>query len=114
MPMSRRNLPLNALRGFEVAARHCHLREAALELGVTHGAVSRQIRLLEETLGVELFDRSHNRLTLTSAGRRLMAAVGDAFDQITESTLSLDPESMAGTLVVAATPSIIRCANPGP
>ena len=44
MALSRRNLPLNALRAFEVAARHCHLREAAQELGVTHGAVSRQVR----------------------------------------------------------------------
>jgi LysR family glycine cleavage system transcriptional activator len=107
MPVSRRNLPLNALRAFEVAARHCHMRHAAQELGVTHGAVSRQVRQLEETLGVELFDRSHNRLQLTAAGRRLMATVSEALDRITESTLYLDPESVAGTLVVAATPSII-------
>ena len=106
MALSRRNLPLNALRAFEVAARHCHLREAAQELGVTHGAVSRQVRQLEEVLGVALFDRGHNRLTLTSAGRRLMQTVGDAFDRISESTGYLDPESMAGSLVVAATPSI--------
>ena len=106
MPVSRRNLPLNALRAFEVAARHCHLRHAAEELGVTHGAVSRQVRQLEESLGVELFDRSRNRLTLTAAGRRLMSTVSDALDRITESTLYLDPESVAGTLVVAATPSI--------
>ena len=45
--MSRRNLPLNALRAFEAAARHCHLRRAADELGVTHGAVSRQVKQLE-------------------------------------------------------------------
>jgi LysR family glycine cleavage system transcriptional activator len=106
MPISRRNLPLNALRAFEVAARHCHMRHAAEELGVTHGAVSRQVRQLEEGLDVELFDRSHNRLTLTAAGRRLLATVTDALDRITESTLYLDPESVAGTLVVAATPSI--------
>ena len=65
MPISRRNLPLNALRAFEVAARHCHLRRAAEELGVTHGAVSRQIRQLESLLSVQLFDRSGNRLALT-------------------------------------------------
>ena len=106
MPVSRRNLPLNALRAFEATARHCHLRRAADELGVTHGAVSRQVRLLESRLGVELFDRSHNRLSLTAAGRRLMLVVGEALDRITESTLYLDPESMAGSLLVAATPSI--------
>ena len=107
MTLSRRNLPLNALRAFEATARHCHLRRAADELGVTHGAVSRQERQLEQRLGVELFDRAHNRLTLTSAGQRLMRVVGDALDRITESTLYLDPESMSGNLVVASTPSII-------
>lgn len=107
MAVSRRNLPLNALRAFEVTARHCHLRRAAQELGVTHGAVSRQVRQLEDHLGVELFDRQHNRLALTAAGQRLMLVVGEALDRITESTLYLDPESMAGSLVVASTPSII-------
>lgn len=106
MPVSRRKLPLNALRAFEATARHCHLRRAADELGVTHGAVSRQVRQLEEQLGAQLFDRSHNRLTLTPAGRRLMVSVGDAFDRIAESTLYLDPDSMAGQLVIATTPSI--------
>jgi LysR family glycine cleavage system transcriptional activator len=107
MALSRRNLPLNALRAFEAAARHCHMRQAAQELGVTHGAVSRQVKQLEEVLGVDLFNRSHNRLNLTAAGRRLMSTVGDALDRITESTLYLDPESVAGSLVVGATPSII-------
>ena len=106
MPASRRGLPLNALRAFEVAARHCHLRRAAEELGVTHGAVSRQVRQLEDNLGVALFERAHNRMTLTTAGRRLWGVVSDALDRITEGTLYLDPESMAGSLVVAATPSI--------
>ena len=106
MPLSRRRLPLNALRAFEVAGRHCHLGLAAEELGVTHGAVSRQIRQLEEQLGVALFDRSRRRLSLTAAGRRLQTTVGDAMDRITEGTLYLDPESLAGTLVVATTPSI--------
>lgn len=106
MPLSRRNLPLNALRAFEVAGRYCHLGRAAQELGVTHGAVSRQVRHLEQVLGVELFDRSHNRLALTAAGRRLQGTVSDALNRMTEGTLYLDPEAVAGTLVVAATPSI--------
>ena len=104
--MSRRRLPLNALRAFETAARHCNVRAAARELGVTHGAVSRQVRHLEAQLGVALFERSHNRLSLTSAGRRLMQTVGEAFDRIAESTLSLDPQSMSGSLVIGSTPSI--------
>ena len=109
MDISRRNLPLNALRSFEVAARHCHLRRAAEELGVTHGAVSRQIRQLEAQLDTCLFDRSNNRLTLTQEGRRLALAVGEALDRLTEGALSVDPGSLPGELVVAAPPSISAC-----
>lgn len=102
----RRQLPLNALRAFEAAARHCHLRKAADELGVTHGAVSRHIRQLEEQYGVELFDRSHNRISLTPAGKRLFSGVRKGLDTMMESTHYLNPESMSGSLVVASTPSI--------
>ena len=106
MILSRRNLPLNAMRAFESAARHCHLRKAAVELGVTHGAVSRQVKQLEELLQVELFDRSHNRLALTSAGQRLLMGVQEGLDKMAESALYLDPESMSGSLTIASTPSI--------
>ena len=106
MILSRRNLPLNAMRAFEAAARHCHLRKAAEELGVTHGAVSRQVRQLEDILAIELFDRSHNRLSLTSAGQRLLPGVREGLDKMAESTLYLDPDSMSGSLVIASTPSI--------
>ncbi|WP_156820766.1 LysR substrate-binding domain-containing protein [Dasania marina] len=106
MILSRRNLPLNAMRAFESAARHCHLRKAAVELGVTHGAISRQVKQLEALLAVELFDRSHNRLALTSAGLRLLAGLQEGLDKIAESALYLDPESMSGSLTIASTPSI--------
>ncbi len=106
MLLSRRHLPLNAMRAFEAAARHCHLRRAAEELGVTHGAVSRHVRQLEEQLGVELFDRGHNRLVLTSAGKRLLEGVQQGLDAMAESALYLDPESMSGRLTIASTPSI--------
>ena len=74
-----------------------------------HGAVSRQVRQLEEQLGIELFDRSGNRLSLTQEGRRLARSVGEALDQLTEGTLSVDPGSLSGELVVAAPPSISAC-----
>ncbi|WP_101756717.1 LysR substrate-binding domain-containing protein [Oceanicoccus sp. KOV_DT_Chl] len=106
MKLTRRNLPLNAMRAFEAAARHCHLRKAAEELGVTHGAVSRQVKQLEQQLRVELFDRGHNRLALTSAGQRLLLGVQEGLDKIAASALYLDPESMAGRLTIASTPSI--------
>lgn len=109
MQSSRRNLPLNALRSFEAAARHCHLRRAAQELGVTHGAVSRQIRQLEQQLGVSLFDRQGRGMTLTEQGRRLLEVVTDALDRLTEGTLSVDPGSLHGALLIGAPPSISAC-----
>lgn len=109
MQISRRNLPLNALRSFEAAARHSHLRRAAEELGVTHGAVSRQIRQLEEQLGTALFERQGRGVVLTEQGRRLMLVVSDALDRLTEGTLSVDPQSLHGALLVGTSPSIAAC-----
>ena len=59
--------PLNALRAFEAAARHLSLTKAAQELHVTAGALSHQIRGLEELLGVKLFERHVRSIALTRA-----------------------------------------------
>lgn len=74
--------PLNALRAFEAAARLGNLSRAADALHVTHGAVSRQIRLLEEWLGTPLFVRAGRGMRLTPAGMRMRDAAGDAFAQL--------------------------------
>ncbi|CAB3760098.1 LysR family transcriptional regulator [Burkholderia sp. MSh2] len=77
-PSIRSHLPsLMALRCFEAAARHEHFSRAADELCVTHGAVSRAVRLLEDDLGVALFERRSRRVFLTDAGRKLARAVHD-------------------------------------
>lgn len=73
---------LNALRAFEAVARHGRLVDAAAELGVTHGAVSRQIGQLERYLEVRLFRRDSNRLRLTEPGARLARTLTSAFDLI--------------------------------
>src|ERR1700679_3487062 len=84
MPLRRRDLPpLNAVRAFEAAARHGSFKDAAVELGVTHGAVSQQIRLLEEWLGLPaLFRRLSRRVVLTPSGVALLAEFGPALDRI--------------------------------
>ncbi|HXV73498.1 MAG TPA: LysR substrate-binding domain-containing protein [Sphingomonadales bacterium] len=64
-------LPLKALRAFEAAARHESFSKAAKELHVTHGAVSKQIKALEEQIGVDLFERVGTGVRLTERGRRL-------------------------------------------
>lgn len=73
---------LNALRAFEAMARTGRVTLAAEELGVTHSAVSRQVKALERALGVRLFTGPKNRLELTAAGRELLAPLTEAFDQI--------------------------------
>ncbi|MDP1598792.1 LysR family transcriptional regulator [Phenylobacterium sp.] len=73
---------LNALRAFEAMARTGRATLAAQELNVTHSAVSRQVKALEEALGVRLFAGPKHRLELTQAGRELLPALTGAFDQI--------------------------------
>ena len=78
----RRIPPLSAVRVFEAAARHENFTAAAAELGMTQAAVSYQIKLLEERLGVPLFRREKKRVLLTEAGRRAAPQVGRAFDML--------------------------------
>lgn len=86
----RRRLPsLNALRSFEAAARHGSMTRAADALGVTHGAVSRQVRGLEAELGIALLENRRGRLLLTDAGTRLMGVLEDAFDRIAQGVEAL-------------------------
>jgi len=101
-----RRIPLNTLRAFEAVGRHCHVRRAAEELHLTHAALSRQVRVLEEQLDTRLFSRENNRMQLTAAGRRFLSVVQGALDTLQEGVLHLDPESLAGELVVATTPTM--------
>lgn len=73
---------LNALHAFEAAARLGSVSRAAVELHVTHGAVSRQIRTLEEQLGVALFVKDGRGLKLTEAGLRLRDVSGETFARL--------------------------------
>ena len=81
--LTRGGLPsLNGLRAFEAMARTGRATLAAEELHVTHSAVSRQVKALEEALGVRLFTGPKHRLELTQAGRDLLPVLTGAFDQI--------------------------------
>jgi len=83
----RRSLPsLNALRAFEVAARHASFRAAGKELCVSHSAISHQVKLLEQYLGLELFTRNPRTVELTEAGGALYPVLRDAFDKIADCT----------------------------
>ena len=74
--------PLNALRHFEVVARHGSFAAAAADLHVTHWAVGKQIRLLEDWFGVPLFERRARGVVLTDEGAALLNDVSNAFDRL--------------------------------
>jgi LysR family glycine cleavage system transcriptional activator len=80
--MAGRYPPLNALRTFECAGRHLSFVHAAEELNVTPGAVSRQVKALEEWLGAPLFHRRHKQVLLTPLGRGYLQAVGEPMERI--------------------------------
>jgi LysR family glycine cleavage system transcriptional activator len=76
--------PLNTFRFFEAAARHRNFTHAAEELHVTHGAVSQQIKALEESIGKRLFVRKAGEMRLTQDGADLLAYVAEAFSKLNE------------------------------
>jgi LysR family transcriptional regulator, regulator of gene expression of beta-lactamase len=80
--MDRAQLPLNALRAFEAAARHLNFTRAGNELCVSQGAISHQVAQLEARLGVQLFRRLPRGLALTSEGQALSPMLADAFDRM--------------------------------
>lgn len=90
--------PLNALRAFEAAARHLSFKQAAHEMHVTAGAVSQQIRLLEERLGVQLFERLPRQVIMTPAGEAYLIPVREAFRRLAEATAELRPEGVTAVL----------------
>jgi LysR family glycine cleavage system transcriptional activator len=100
--MMRHLPPLPSVRVFEAAARHENFTLAAGELGMTQAAVSYQIRLLEERLGVPLFVRSKRRVTLSEAGRRLAPVVSDAFDRLSEGFSGLVDEDESVLVISTA------------
>jgi len=103
-----RRLPsLIALRFFEETARHLSFSRAATSLCVTQGAVSRQIRLLEDAVGVRLFERDHKGICLTNAGQRLLPFVEQAFDAIEcgVDEIAVDPPGEKRRLTVSLPPT---------
>lgn len=89
--MSHRLPSLNGLRAFEASARHLSFKTAARELGVTPGAVSQQVKLLEATLQVDLFRRLPRGLLLTDVGSTYLPDLSEAFRIISRSTEAIAP-----------------------
>ena len=94
---------LQMIAVFESAGRLGSFTEAAREIGITQSGVSRHISSLERATGLELFQRSPNKVSLTAAGRELLAAVQEGFDTIQQSLAALRREG----------PTFLLAANPG-
>jgi LysR family transcriptional regulator, glycine cleavage system transcriptional activator len=104
MHRKRFNLPpLDLIRGFEAAARNLSFTKAADELLITQSAVSRQIRALEEHLGVSLFERRPRTLALTEHGRTLQRAAAELLERLQQVTDGLKTERSAPQLAVTTT-----------
>ena len=103
--MSYRLPPLNALRAFEAAARHLSFRKAAEELHVTPAAISHQMKILEEQLGVQLFRRLTRAIELTEVGRSFLPKLREGFDAFAQAVERVRAFENTGILTVAVAPS---------
>jgi LysR family glycine cleavage system transcriptional activator len=97
--------PLNALRAFEAAARHLSFKKAAKELHVTPGAVSHQVKLLEQHLGVMLFRRLTRALELTAEAHAMLPKVREGLDALEAAVERVRSREQMIPLVVVAPPN---------
>ncbi len=103
--MARRLPPLNSLKCFEAAGRLLSFTGAAHELNVTQAAISHQIKVIEQFLGVSLFERYPRRLALTEQGKQLLPEVTEAFDRVSSAIGALGQEQFSNMISVRLGPS---------
>ena len=105
--MHRRMPPFTAVRAFEAVARRLSISAAARELFVSTSAVSQQIKVLEDHLGVQLFERSPSRgLTLTAAGRTCAPPLQSILDSLAHVFDQVDSIQGENTVTLLASPSL--------
>ncbi len=99
--------PLKSLQAFEAAGRHLSFSAAADELNVTPGAISQQIRQLEETLDMRLFRRLNRAIELTEAGRLFLPSISRGFNQFNDAVMMLQQYRSGGPLTITAPASLV-------
>lgn len=99
--MARKLPPLTTLPAFDAAARLLSFTKAASELNVTHGAISRAVRHLEDMLGMRLFERGTRSVRLTAEGAAYAAEIGAALDRISVATMATAASKSSGVLNVS-------------
>lgn len=106
--MTYRLPSLNSLRAFEAAARHLSFKTAADELGVTAGAVSQQVRKLEHSLGLDLFQRLPHGLLLTNEGETYLPRITSIFEDLTRATEEIAPDMNGKKFTVGVCPRAVK------
>lgn len=101
-----KRLPVGPLRAFDVAARTLNLSAAANELNVTHAAVSRQVKQLEQRLGTTLFERLPRGLKLTAHGALLAAGTREAFDRLASAIEDVSTPTVRRKLTISTFASL--------
>ena len=99
--------PLNALRAFEAVARLGSLKQAAVELHVTHGAISRQLKSLEDALGIALLEKDGRGVKLTDAGVRLRDVASDTFERLRSTCAELQRQTAEAPFVLGCPGSLL-------
>jgi DNA-binding transcriptional LysR family regulator len=108
LPPNPPDLPLNALRAFEAAARLGGFLVAARELGVTPGAVTAHVKSLEALLGARLFDRTAKGVTLTAIGQQALPGLTAAFDAMANAARDLREAAAPQVVQIATLPAIAQ------
>ena len=101
-----KRIPVGPLRAFDVAARNLNLSAAAVEMNVTHAAVSRQVKQLEQRLGVKLFERLPRGLKLTAHGALLAEGTREAFDRLASALEDVSVPTVRRKLTVSTFASL--------
>src|SRR5260221_8817431 len=101
----RRLLFLNGIKAFEAAARSGSFAAAGAELNVSAAAISRMVHLLEQRLGVALFERKANRLAMTAAGRAYQSGLTPIFDALASLTAQVTAPSSVRVLTIGVGPT---------
>lgn len=98
---------LKSLQAFEAAGRHLSISAAARELNVTPGAVSQQIRMLEEFIETRLFKRINRSIVLTDAGQLFLPLISAGFEKFKEAVARLHQQRDSGPLTITSAPSFV-------
>jgi LysR family transcriptional regulator, glycine cleavage system transcriptional activator len=101
-----RNLPLNPLRAFAVASRHRTFTAAARHMGVSQVAISRQVAILENYLGVKLFERKSRSAKLTDVGRAFGHEIAGLFDELQRATQRILSQESENTINLRVYPTV--------